>query len=124
MTSKIDNTMNVIDSRDLEERFEELDCIVNEEDMGTSEEQEELESLRVLVKEGDLYIPDWFSGTPLIRDSHFTEYVKECAEDADAVPPDMPWPLNHIDWEAAAEELKAEYADFDFDGVTYWVYNM
>lgn len=31
------------------------------------------------------------------------------------------WPLRHIDWDAAAEELKQDYTSVEFDGVTYWI---
>ena len=29
------------------------------------------------------------------------------------------WPFNHIDWDAAADELKEEANEFDFEGTTY-----
>jgi len=35
------------------------------------------------------------------------------------LPRDQRWPLNHIDWEAAAEELRQDYTTFTCDGMTY-----
>jgi hypothetical protein len=43
------------------------------------------------------------------------------ADDIDAIDRDAKWPLNHIDWEAAAAELLTDYTSVTFDGVTFWV---
>jgi len=61
----------------------------------------------------------WFPVT-FIRDSYFTEYAEELAEDIGAISKDSPWPACHIDWEAAASALQQDYTSGEFDGVTYW----
>ena len=48
-------------------------------------------------------------------------YARQLAEDIGAVNPDALWPYNYIDWEAAADDLKQDYASIEFDGVTYWM---
>jgi len=120
---EIDNGSDVLDSRDVlarilrlaEERVlagyggEELD-----EDLA-----DELEKLQELEKDARA-MSDWQYGATLVRDSYFLDYAQETAEHnmADEGPP--AWPNNHIDWEAASEELKMHYSEVSFSGVTYW----
>lgn len=60
----------------------------------------------------------WYPVT-LIRESHFEDYAQELAEDIGAIDRDAGWPLRHIDWEAAADELLIDYTSTEFDGVIY-----
>ena len=64
---------------------------------------------------------DWKYGETLVRDSYFTDYAQQLAEDVGAVDANASWPNNCIDWERAARELKVDYTAVDFDGVTYWI---
>lgn len=80
----------------------------------------ELRILRNVAKQGEGY-GDWHHGETLIRDSYFVTYAQELAEDIGAIAHDAQWPLSYIDWEAAADALKADYTSIDFDGVTYWM---
>lgn len=57
----------------------------------------------------------------LIAESHFEDYARELAEDIGAIDKNASWPLNRIDWEAAAEDLKADYTEVVFDGRTYFI---
>lgn len=63
-------------------------------------------------------------GLTLIHDRYFTEYARELAKDIGAIERKANWPLNHIDWKAAADELKHDYTEVDVevDGIedTYW----
>ena len=86
----------------------------------SSDEQEELSSLRALADQGES-CSDWHHGEALIRDRYFTEYAQELAEDIGAVDAHAAWPARHIDWEAAADALKADYSSIDFDGIDYWI---
>lgn len=85
------------------------------------DEREELRILEALAKEGEDYASDWSHGETLIRESYFTAYAEELAGDIGAIDPDAKWPLNCIDWEKAADELKSDYTELDFDGVTYFI---
>jgi hypothetical protein len=58
-------------------------------------------------------------GCTLIPEDDFAEYAEEFAADIGAINRDAEWPLNHINWEAAAEALKADYTRVDLDGTTY-----
>lgn len=84
------------------------------------EEEKELHILLQLQDEAE-GSPDWRCGESLIRDSYFEEYAEQLAEDIGAIDSNANWPVNCIDWEKAADELKADYSRVDFDGVDYWI---
>jgi uncharacterized protein (UPF0335 family) len=154
MARTIDNSEDIIDSRDVIERIEELegereslqqdvedaeaavieaDGIDSEDaeaaeatarealaDWDNSEEAGELAALKALAEEGEGY-SDWEHGAQLIRDSYFETYAMELADEIGATSDNDAWPLNCIDWEKAARELRMDYSSIDFDGETYWV---
>ena len=127
-----------IDSRDVIKAIDELESLYSDEleeleDDDTSQERveeihqecgdelEELRKLRELAEEGEQYAGDWEHGATLIHESVFTEYAQELAYDIGAVDRNGGWPTAHIDWEAAAEELKRDCSEVEFDGETYAV---
>lgn len=116
---EISNYDDIIDSRDIIERIAELGNIDRRDlDQG---ERYELETLTELASDGEANVSDWRHGEALIRDSYFVEYAQEFADDIGAFNPNAAdWPLSYINWEAAAEALKQDYTELDFDGVTYW----
>lgn len=63
---------------------------------------------------------EWKYGVVLIREDYFTEYAQQLAEEIGAINRDASWPLNHINWDAAADELKNDYSQADLDGETYY----
>lgn len=112
---------DVIDSRDVIDRIEYLSYLEEEDYVPGDNDQddiEELAALRNLEKEAS-ESPDWSYGETLIRDSYFAEYAQEMAEEVETIP--ECWPFNCIDWKQAAEELKYDYFQVDFDGVKYWI---
>jgi hypothetical protein len=124
----IDNSDDVIDSRDVIARIEELtDERTAHIEAGTRDEWDdsdeclELEKLEHLAEEASGYAADWQHGETLIRDSYFETYAREMAEDIGAVSDYAGWPSTCIDWKRAASELQWDYTSVDFDGVTYWV---
>lgn len=87
-------------------------------------DEDTAEEFRVLTEfadEASGYAEDWLHGAGLIRESYFETYARDFAEDIGAVKRDMKWPCNHIDWEAAAEELAQDYTTVTWDGVDYLV---
>jgi hypothetical protein len=80
----------------------------------------ELQALESFAEELRDY-GDFEHGEALIRDSYFEDYARELAEDIGAIDPRASWPLNCIDWEQAASELKTDYTCAEFDGITYWM---
>ncbi len=114
-TTEITNTQDYIDSRDIAERIDYLESL--EEDIDEIDKVE-LELLKSLEEEAAT--SEWSFGVTLIRESYFEEYAEELASDIGAISSDDTWPLNHINWEAAANELLIDYSQIDFDGVTYY----
>jgi hypothetical protein len=141
-TNEIDNGQDVIDSRDIIERIEELDGELQTgfeeytENGGTlnfdewledeaieclADEKQEFKVLEKLAEEAS-GSPDWEYGETLIRESYFTEYAEELCKDIGEIPKELPWYIaNHIDWDGVAGELKADYMEVDFGGVAYFI---
>ena len=138
MSKEINNSEDILDSRDIIERIEELegeqsdllDGAACPEDLPEEEREafkeweadysEELDNLRKLAEQGE-GSPDWPYGETLIRDSYFQDYAEELADDIGAIDRNANWPLTCIDWERAARELQSDYFSVDFAGVTYWI---
>ena len=116
----ITNDMDMIDSMDIIDRIEELED-ETDTDRNTNVEQEELESLKDIINQTDGY-RDFENGEGLIHEDYFTEYCQELCEDAGDLPRELPWYIeNHIDWNGVARELKQDYVEVDFDGVSYFM---
>ncbi len=128
------NSDDTIDSRDVIERISELEdelecCVVDEEnatvasedgETDLTDEYEELQVLKALAGEAEGYADDWSHGVVLIKESYFTEYAQQLAEDIGAIDTDsLRWPACHIDWNAAADALKIDYTEVNFDGTTF-----
>ena len=138
MSKEINNFADILDSRDIIERIEELegeqsdllDGATCPEDLPEDEREaffdweaengEELDNLRKLAEQGE-GSPDWEFGETLIRDSYFQDYAEELADDIGAIDRNAKWPLTCIDWERASRELQSDYLSVDFAGVTYWI---
>lgn len=122
------NSDDIIDSRDVIARIEELEA---ERDAAQEESEaaliawleadgDELTALKALAEEASGYAADWRHGESLVRDSYFEDYARQLAEDIGAINAEATWPNNCIDWKEAAKELQMDYTSVDFDGITYW----
>ena len=133
----IDNTDDIIDSRDIIDRIEELrqhlgldedeydeNGVNTKNTFNTDPEKtdllEELKTLEALAKEAEPESSDWDYGESLIRRSYFVEYVQDMLADCGTIPKDIPW-FVEIDWEATAKNIESDYASVDFDGVEYLI---
>jgi hypothetical protein len=116
-TREIDNYEDLIDVRDVIEAYETA-----RDDEDTERAQELRELLDELRGNGgdEQWEGHWYPLT-MIRDSYFTEYAEQLAEDIGAINESAEWPNNCIDWERAARELQMDYTPIEFNGVTYWV---
>ena len=115
-TTEVTNGQNVIDSRDVIARIEDLEG----QDERDEEETAELKTLKELEEEAS-GCADWKYGETLIRESHFEDYARELAEDIGALEGCDKWPANCIDWERAARKLQMDYSSVEFDGITYYI---
>lgn len=143
-TQTIDNSADLIDSRDIIARIAELQrerqsWIDGEWDENSSlhhdhqtkslalrwaarfeDEAEELDALVTFATEAEDYTDDWHHGVTLIRDTYFVEYVQDLLADCGTIPSDLPsWVV--LDWDATAENMQVDYTSVELDGVTYWV---
>ncbi len=159
-TRTISNTDNIIDSRDVLARFNELDELrqqaldaasearaalndvpkgeeipegvtdavdalwtpdAGEPEYGEVDEWDEDAHNEHLSLKGLLEdISDPEDGTALINDAYFQEYAEQEAEQLGLIAKDARWPANHIDWEAAADELKGDYSIIEWEGTTFY----
>ena len=64
-----------------------------------------------------------YGDASLVSEDYFTDYTKELAEDCCEVPRDLKWPFTCIDWDEAADELKADYSTITLFGNDYYYRN-
>jgi hypothetical protein len=133
MTREISNSDDVIDSRDVIARIDELcderEAFEHDDDgnlTGASwadsypDDAAELAVLEKLASDGEDYAPDWQYGATLIRETYFSEYCEDMLKDIGDLPQDLPGYIA-IDWDATANNIGVDYTEVDFDGVTYLV---
>lgn len=115
----IDEEIADLDSEADAEAVKELEAqkaaILAEQD---EDDVKELAQLEAFKSSCEGYC-DWRHGTTFIAESYFETYAEELAEDIGAIQSDAAWPNNHIDWKAAAAELRIDYTEEDLDGTTY-----
>ena len=123
--------MNYLDTRDLQKRLDELEEVRGEveEESGiagvqakalaewdATQEGQELAALQTLEAEIGR---EFLYGVTLIPEGEFVDYAEELAGDIGAIDRNATWPLNCIDWEQAADELRSDYTEIKYDGTTY-----
>ncbi len=122
MNRTIVTSDDVLDSRDIQERIDELaDMLADVEDEDRADYADEIDELRIwdeLKKATDG--AGWEYGIVLIRDSYFRQYSQDLAEDIGAIDRNANWPLTHIDWAGAADDLRVDYTGVEIDGADYW----
>lgn len=142
--SEFSFTEDVLDVRDLIERFEELesgrDDFLDEKELDEEEksnsnnphviEWEESEEgkeylqlfniLRELCGNGgdEKWRGDWYP-LILINSDYFTEYTRDLLEDCGYIPKDFPSWIE-VDWEVSAENVKIDYTTIDIEDETYY----
>ena len=121
--TEVDLNQDIIDTRDIVERFEELERTYDEfetpEEIKNWEDLEEYTKLGKLIEEIDSYAGDnCADGVTLISEHYFTNYCKELLEDCGDIPSDMPWFIA-IDWEETADNMRVDYTEAEINGTTY-----
>ena len=121
---EIYNTQDVIDSRDVIERIEELEILIAGESKSDDflEYTDEYDKLVSLKEECEQYSSEWKYGIALIHESYFEYYVQDLLSDIGVLPREIPWYIV-IDWKKTADNIKIDYTDVDFDGETYYIRN-
>lgn len=135
------DTRNLIDRiEELETENQDLDYHVKSLSEWLQEDREEYQLLVDLIGEVRAGSDeDPVHGVTLIREDYFTQHIKEeCAElggeyyqyddrrcgnfGYHLIPFDKlieRMPFKHIDWEAVADEERADYNEVEYDGYTY-----
>jgi hypothetical protein len=123
----LDGTDDVFDSRDVIERITEIEAeyAINDLDFDPDlitddDDREQYDALIAFRDEAEHYVSDFAFGETFVSEDYFEEYAEEMAYDIGAIDREASWPLNRIDWTAAAEDLKIDYTSFEFFGTTYW----
>lgn len=117
MTNTIDNTQDVIDSRDIIERIEELQSLL---DCGEEIDLDLLEELEVLkeLQEQCSSCDDWQYGETLIHRDYFETYMDDMVADCYETPKDMPyWMTITLDYDA----LEQDYTSVSFNGQEFLI---
>ena len=83
------------------------------------DEQTELAELDELESEVGR---EWKHGEQLIPEDYFENHARELADELGYMDnkATSSWPFTCIDWEQAAEELKQDYSQADYQGTTYF----
>lgn len=118
MNESHDDLLNqqVIDSRDIIERIEELE--------GQDElEESEKEELALLKEFEDENIPEWNDGAILIDSDYWVEYVKELLEDVGDIPRDLPHYIA-INWDKTADNISQDYSIITVNGNDWYYRNV
>lgn len=136
------NQDDVIDSRDVIARIEELEDHLRDledaaddaagdsvrlaeitaeiSDWRASDSGQELVALQALAAEASQYADDWQHGAALISLDYWPTYAMEMLQDKGDLPRNIP-DYVVIDWEATAGNLAVDYTEVDFAGTTYLV---
>jgi hypothetical protein len=117
-TARISEYDDIIDSRRVLSVIEELRA-KKEAYPKSFKGDEELTALETLSSEAEEFCEDWRDGAILIRNTHFTEYVRDLLHECGDIPKELPHYVR-IDWEATAREMMADYTKIYFGDSVYW----
>lgn len=130
--SEISKYDDHLDSRDIQERIEELEALQEEDksknpdtdtDFMTESEHEELGALTKLKEEYIEYYGEssWGFGAQFINADYFEEYAEEFCKDVGYISNDLPWFIsNAIDWSEVADAMQQDYTEIELDGQTFY----
>jgi hypothetical protein len=123
--------MSYIDTRDLAAELTELEDRAEYAAMHTEDpesfpnpeplDEDEANRLAELRELADEIGEEFPHGETMIPVDEFEAYAEEMAEDNGYLQEFPKWPLNHIDWTAAAEELAQDYSEVEWEGTSYYV---
>lgn len=148
----ISNKEDLLDSRDIIDRIEELakiqikafneqqsiegddDLQIDEDDyndkhfrewlnQGADLEDDRSELIALLALNDECEnLSDWKYGETLIHASYWVDYVYDLLRECGDLPKDIPHYIE-IDWDATANNIEQDYMRVDFDGEEYLIRN-
>ena len=89
----------------------------------SDEELAEWRHLRELDHQGSNELgAAWDEGVDLIHEDSFVEHIAGLERETRQLPDGESWtdrPWKYVDWTAVAQDERSQYAELEFDGVTY-----
>lgn len=120
------NSEDILDTRDLQKLIERLE---GERDAASDDpdenefDEDAAELLKALTDLRSEFSSEWPYGEALIRESYFTDYAREFADDVGYLSKDArngnPL-LDYVDWDAWATAVQQDYTEYEIGGVTYY----
>ena len=130
MSFNFDQAEDVIDSRDIIARIDEMELEYGPEDgdsidtihLEKMDEDERFEyaallDLRDAINE---ISSEWDDGVTLIHEFYFEAYVEELVTDCGYLSADLPGFIK-IDWAETADNIRVDYSSVTLNGNDYWV---
>lgn len=112
---EVEEEDRVVEANDINEVDLSLDGFVQR----FQEEIEEYESIRNFCDQLSESI-DFTYGESVIHEAYFTDYCEELLKDCGYIPQDFPTWIE-LDFEATAENMKADYTTVEYFGNTYYI---
>lgn len=135
---------DIIDTRDLIEKRDELkqsildsfletfehyedqtddfdDILFDEEEIQSWKEdwEDELEQIEEINNIEDSIGSEFDYGVTLVREDYWEDYVEDLLVEIGYLPKDLPSWIE-IDWEATANNVKVDYTEVEYQGQTYY----
>lgn len=80
----------------------------------------ELEEIEEINQIEDEVGREWKYGCTLIDEDDFEDYCQELVEDIGDLPSNLPsYISNNIDWSGVADDLRQDYSELEYQGITY-----
>lgn len=118
----LDEAQENLNTNEDETKVEELSDAINDAQAALAEwdedNAEELKILKAFAEEAENSCEDWHYGATLIRESYFQQYAQELVHDSGDLPTDLPSYIV-IDWDATTDNLRQDYSEVEWDGVSY-----
>lgn len=105
--------IDLLDSRDLQDRINELETSADLD----SYDKEELKNLKEL-KDDVASDDEWGYGIIFVNEDDFEEYTQELLDDIGLIQRDLPGFIV-IDWEATSNNVKIDYESIEYNDSTY-----
>lgn len=131
-TFDIYNLAEIWNTRDLEDRLDELETVDLPDPASYAgllpklieERQEDMDLIRSVISEIELHGERKCGdgeGISMIADEYFEKYAKGLAYETGLVDPLPRWLYNSIDWSQAAQRLQTKiYTSVGIEGQTFW----
>lgn len=118
--TEISSTDDLIDSRNVVTRFEEL-SYASDNDFIDDDEKLELKSLARLIMKG-IDLEDWDHGAILVHSGYFTEYIKDYMQEAEAEALNVMANIfkANLDWEGIADDMRHDFTIIEWEGETFY----